>query len=195
MERPKIRKELWISIFIVGIMTLSTIGYVWIGQTSSNKIRYNNQVFTLENNKWTTKIGENKIGFDFLPTEVQEINMSREVSNKLYNAKLLQLTFDPEQKEIEYTDYVRFELESVLSQKTGKTAVKNGVLNQSETYPLLPVIDCANSTEFEPVIKFLKTNRTKIYDEENCIIVETTNYVQAIAAKDRILYSIFNILK
>jgi hypothetical protein len=58
-----------------------------------------------------------------------------------------------------------------------------------------PIITCDNATFYVPVIYFKKSNQTVISLENNCIIAEAYRGEDLVKVKDRLLYSIFGVIK
>lgn len=189
----KIKKETWMGLFIIFILVFSVLGYMWGSQQTKSQFSYGKLSFTQRQDKWVTKINKQEFGFDFLPQDVDYINMSEEITNKLANTIMLSITFEPNHtKELEYLDYIRFDLEN--TQKPN-LFINSGVVYNTSKYNNLRIIACRDSTLSVPVIKFIKSNQTKIYEENNCIIAEAKNDNELLRVKDRILYAILGVIE
>ena len=184
------RKRLFMSLFIVAIMTLSVLGYM-IGRGSEETTKYNNFRFNKANNKWVTKIDKRDVRFDYFPSSVEDINITGEIINKIKNSIQMDVTSDVDSEFKEQISLFQFELAYALS-VTGQF-IRRGFTSENEFN--ISVITCENATEYIPVLMFEKTNKTEVYREDNCIIISAKTESDFTALKDRILYGIFGIIK
>ena len=83
MAKKKFNLTKFMVYFIAFIMVSSIFGIMFSGynQTSST-LTYNGHKFTRENNYWSTKVGGNKVTFDYFPEEVDYINISSDIMDK-----------------------------------------------------------------------------------------------------------------
>ena len=182
------RNAVW-AIFIILIMTLSVIGFIF-GEYGTTKKRYNGLTFKQLNNGWTVKVNNQQIFFNYLPADVESINLSQNIAQRLSDAKMFYTTQDPDTRNADIIAEVQYYF--------GQDAplldiyVING-LTKNLTGNL--IISCENSTQFVPVIEFREGNETKIYEENGCIIAMAQSPNEIYALKDRILYQIAKIMK
>ena len=108
------KKRLFMSIFIVVIMTLSVAGFM-IGQNSQDEIKYNDFKFIGTTNRWITTINNQNIAFNFLPSQVDSINVSDEIIERLKNSVQIDTTSYLNSTHKEIIALTQFELSSVLS--------------------------------------------------------------------------------
>ena len=80
----KSKKTIYFVIVIVFLMVSSVVGFVIFSgagnddnQTTAD-FEYNGYGFTKLNSGWLTKINQADVYFDYLPTEVSEINYNKE---------------------------------------------------------------------------------------------------------------------
>ena len=59
----------------------------------------------------------------------------------------------------------------------------------------IPLITCENTTQFVPVVDFREANDTKVFLEDGCIIINGNRETDFIRAKDKIIYTLFGIIK
>lgn len=190
------QKKFWnkknaIAIVIALLMVSSIIGLMW-SQSPLPTTKYKGHVLTAKNNMWWIKVNSHEIGFNFHPSDVENITMDAAIKEKLLNTLMIYITFDPENPP-KYIDSVRFEISSALQSKG--IYVESSTIKESEDYAL-PVIDCSNATKFVPVVKFepSEKNKTILILEDNCIIAQAKDDADIIKLKDRLLYSMFGII-
>ncbi|MCK4522245.1 MAG: hypothetical protein KAU20_06730 [Nanoarchaeota archaeon] len=189
-EKREKRKRLFMSLFIVAIMVFSVAGYM-IGRGSSESTEYNGFKFTRKNNYWVTDINDIEISFDYFPTEVENINISSRIIDRIKNSREVDITSDFNNSFKEGISLAHLKLSMILSNIN--IYVRKG-FTANNTYDM-PVITCEDATDFIPVILFEKYNKTGVYEDGNCIIVRAKSEIDFIAVKDRILYSVFGIIE
>jgi hypothetical protein len=184
------RKKLAMSIFVVAIMTLSVLGYIVVQNTGQSTTTYKDFKFLNVNNQWYTKIGGKNILFDYHPAQVEYINVSKTIIDRINSSVQLYQTSDVNSSDKQAIALAQFDIVQDLSLRN-QYAV-NGFTTENEFN--LPVITCANSTQYVPVLMYQRSNETDIYDKDNCIILEARSDSDFIALKDRILYGVFGII-
>jgi len=185
------RKQILMGSILVFLMVASGFGVI-IG-SRANEMRYGKFKFYLKNNRYVTKINDNEMPFYFLPSQVDYINLSSIITNKLREAYLVMITFNPGDKaNLQFIEITRFD----LSQLLGKVAY-NGVLNTSEEYDL-PIITCTNATLNTPVLVFNVSDTTSItpsiVDINNCIYLNARG-TEFLKLRDRLLYSYYGVIQ
>jgi hypothetical protein len=198
MNKKKARKEKKKKILmaiISAIFLISSIAGVVLYRSSpnSNTITLNisnkNYKFTRKENYYSVDLKDKVINVYNLPYELEYINISNNILNKINETNVLYFTFNPNEKELTYIDFFRFDLSESLSELN--KYIINGVTSESENYNL-PVIDCKNATQFIPVIKLKNSNTTKVYEENNCFIIESRG-LGFIKIRDKIIYKLYGL--
>ena len=189
-KKKRLNKNAVMALFIVLIMTSSILGFVWTNITTDN-YTYKGHKFKLQGDSFTLTINGQKINTNYLPTEIEHIQVSEEVKTKIKGAPMFYLSFNPESENIEYIDRTRFELTNEI-QKTNIYAISGKTIN-STSYNL-PIITCENATAYVPVILLKDSNTTEFSLKDDCIIAESSSKEGFIALKDIIIYTIFNII-
>lgn len=185
------KKRLYMSLFIVVIMTLSVLGYmIGSGFEDQTKFNYNDFKFTQINNRWTTKINNKDVVFDYPPFQVENINVTTSIIEKIKNSPQIDTTSDFNSTFKEIIALAQFGLAQTLA--INNQFLRSGFTTKNEFD--LPVITCDNATTFVPVLIFQKSNETIIYEENNCIILKAKSNQDLIALKDRLLYGVFGII-
>jgi len=182
------KKQILISVILAAIMVFSAFG-VMLG-TVSNEMRYGKYKFAVQNNVYVTKINGQEMVFYYLPKQIEGINLSSVVTNKIKEAYMVMITFNPyETSNLQVMELVRYD----LSQMLGKV-VYNGVLNASSQYLDFPVLNCANATLQTPVIVLNKSDNISIIDVDNCIYLNARGEEFKIV-RDRLLYSYYGVIQ
>jgi hypothetical protein len=189
----KDRKIIWV-IIVAGLMVSSVFGVIFGGFSSPTEtVRYNKYKFERINNYWVTKIGNMKIGFQYLPNELDDIYVDKEALNRLSSSPMIYITYDPSDKYRENIAAVQFQLGKALNDNFNIFVATAFIKNS--TYKI-PIITCANSTKFVPVIEFITTNTTQIKLLNNSCIISTAKSAQDFyRIRDRILYGLFEVIK
>ncbi|MBW2990386.1 hypothetical protein KY348_01635 [Candidatus Woesearchaeota archaeon] len=184
------RKQILMASILVFLMVASGFGVIVGSRTS--EMKYGKYKFQIINNKYVTEINGNDMPFYFLPSQVDYINLSSTITNKLKEAFLIMLTFNPDDKNnIQFIEVTRFDLSTYF----GKV-VYNGVFFESDEYEL-PVLTCANATIKTPVIIFNTTeiiNTPSIVEENNCIYLNARG-TDFLRLRDRMLYSYHGVIQ
>lgn len=183
--------QIFLGAIIVFIMITSVIGFM-SGQGSEQEIKYNDYSFVRKGNLWETKIDKKPVTFYYFPSEVEIIEFNESIPDRILSTPMVYFTYDPEQEGVEIIAQMQFELEAVLKEYFG--VYSEGGMTKENAYGA-PVITCLNATNAVPVIEFRKTSQTKIYLEENCIVVEAKSQFDFIKDKDRLAYGLFGIIK
>jgi hypothetical protein len=170
-------------------MSLSVLGYM-IGKEGDVTTKYNNFKFSKSNNQWATKVDGKQFLFHYHPTQVDSINISKHIVEKINNSYQLYQTSDENSTYKEAIALAQFEILNSLSQRN--KYIVNGFTKPSKFS--LPVINCFNATITVPVIIFEKSNITEISEENNCIFLRARSESDMISIKDRLLYGILGII-
>ena len=189
-EKESNQKQI-IVYFIAFIMVSSIFGIMFSGYNSqSNSIKYKGIKFTQQNNQWSTTINNQKLLFNYLPIDVEQITLNQDIKSAIYNKPQLDITSDVNDT---------FSEEIALAQYTIALA-----LNNVNIYPRpgfttnnkfnLSIITCKDATQAVPVILFKQSNQTKVSIKDNCIIAEAKNNFDILRIKDRLLYSILGVI-
>jgi len=191
-NREKINKVI-LSVIIAVVMVSSIIGFLYGTNGNENILKYDikNKTYSFirENNMYILAIDKQKIGFYYLPFDIN-FNMSDEISDKIRTSKAVYITFNPETAYGEYIDVARFDLTNGLAGKNIYPV--NGITANNAKYNL-PIVNCENATSFIPVIFMKDSNQTSLSIENNCIKFEGKN-IDFIKFRDLVLYKLYGIL-
>lgn len=186
------RKQAIIVIFMSVIMVFSVFGIIFYGFSPESKLKYEKFTFNRKDNGWSILINEKETVFDYFPTEVSDINIGENIINKILNTLEVDATYDINSSYADYISFAHYSLQETIGSHFN-IYIRLGVT--TDNIYNFPVITCNDSTDFIPVLYFKKSNETKIYLDENCIIAEIKNGYDALRIKDRLLYSLFGIMK
>ncbi len=192
MRKKEKNRGKFFSIFIVVIMSMSILGFlIGSGGDSQQKLKYNGINFIRSGDNWIVSVSNTQLIFDYFPEEVEYIIISSELVDRIGTLQV-DLTYDINDS---FKDAIALSIYS-LQQNIG--AVSNAYLRQGLTTDNefnLPVITCDDATEFVPVMYFKQSNETKVYLENDCIIIEADSEIDFLRVKDRLLYGYFDIIK
>lgn len=193
--RREEKKKFWskqniVSLFIVLILISSVIGFIW-GRGGIQREKYGGYSFIRKGNEWVLKTDIAEIAFDYFPTEVEYINLSSEIASRMLNTFEIDSTYDVEDPYVEGIALAQHGLSQVLGYMN--IYLRKGLTAENEYG--LPVIICEDATITVPVIYFKKSNQTRIYLEDDCIIAEASEEIDFIRIKDRLLYGVLGIIK
>jgi len=191
MKKHTPKRKWGLILFLVIIMVGTSFSFVFYGFSPSvERVKYNGISFSTNGRIWTAKINGNEAAFSFLPTEVQDINSSGDFS------KLLS-----EKYEIDSTSEFNSTNKEAIALAEHQMGLTLGSYNiylregfTANTSFSLPVITCANATQYTPVIYFRHGNSTSISVQSNCVIAEASSNTGFIKVKDRLLYGILGVM-
>lgn len=190
MRKQNSRKKLYISLFIIAVMVLSTFGVYLSASGNSSDGGYNGFTFRQKNNQWITKVNDKDYAFFFHPLDLT-MDVPQEIITAIRQSPSLTLTFDPNMSQLQYADVARFELSQFLAFDLGKN-VENAVLNKTSVYNL-PIAACSG-TEDKLFITFIEANESKAFIENNCITIATDNPTEYLGYAEKIIYSLLGIV-
>jgi len=191
------RKKFWTNIFLAAMFVFVVVGMSLGGVIGGfggggPDLKYGDYKFYIkegDNNHYWTKIEGSEMPFYFLPSQVEDINMSSIIKNRLKESYLVMITFNPKDTtNLQAMEITRFD----LSQFLGKV-VYNGVLESSLEYDI-PVITCENATAQTPVIVLNMSDNTSIQEVDNCIYLYGRGR-EFLRLRDRLLYSYHGVIK
>ena len=192
-EKPSfLSKKNMMSLFIIGIMVLSVLGFVMIRNDSgSYKFIYNDVLFKQTQQGYFAKIDDKTATFRYHPTQVEHINLSSSIITSLKSTRMAYITYDPDAKNPQNLALFSYELSQELPEYFGLYLVP-GLSGENE-YDVM-IVTCLNATQFVPVIYLKYANETKVSMLNNCIYLEGKTDFDFAYLKDRVLYAMFDII-
>ena len=191
---------------IVGLRFLFGTGFITInnlhnlnieGEESEINYIYNGFSFIRIDPLWYTKVSAKgniyNIPFRFGPREVEHIP----IDMQKFSAKIVFLTMDPE-----LTSRVAIapiEIGRILGNKYDllnipvKSALTKIPEGKLQDYNDTIIKTCEDATEVEAVFLFISGNKTMVYEENNCVIIQGVSDDDIIKAADRLAYGIIGV--
>ncbi len=194
----KKKKESWfckkniVGLFFIVIMVFSVLG-LWQGG-STPTVSYNDYKFKMDGNYYTTKIDNHEVSFHYMPESVEDIELDQEVVDLLNNAGIIYVLFNPNDKLIETIEVVRMEMAIGDFPTLLNKQVLMVLSEESDLYPNLDVLSCANATTTSPMINFRYSNVSQIFMEGSCVVIEASSHLDLYAYKDRLLYGLYGVI-
>jgi len=173
-EKAKKRKQFIIGGILMVIIVISTLGYSLTSNTNqSNSKKEKGITFSREEGLWKTKIGGSVFGFQYLPSEVEEIPVEISFNKELYTNKPLYFV-NPNEA-----------INEVLT-NIGQLVLRyqEACVEESSCKSNQPLKDCSNN-----IIIFKPEEETKVYQDENCIYIGG----EPIKSTDAFLYKLLDI--
>lgn len=190
-----INKKMFLSLFIVAIMVLSTFGFIFSYQTSSGeKQEYNGHKLTVTEQGVKAKVNDKNIYFTYFPTQLEEINMSASLIDALNNLKMITVVYDPNAEWAGAMADVQYQAEQSIPEHTD-VYIARGVTNVTGTDYTIPELTCRNATAGAPILELKEGNQTEIEMKGNCIIATAKSEIDFYRIYERIFYVLIGIMK
>jgi hypothetical protein len=193
MKKKEKRKTLAIvmTIFIALSMIISIFAIV-LDNYQSDELSYNGHTFKITDSGYRVKLNGAFMDFQYYPSDLERINISKDIVDTLKNSQAVALLFDPNSStdDLIYIDFARFE----MSQQLGKP-MYFAVTQPSEAYPLT-VAGCENATLEVPIIFMnMSSDSTFTVSGQNagCIIMNA-RLREIIALKERLIYALNGVM-
>ncbi len=189
MKRTNHLKRNAIAIFIVFIMVSSGIGYMF-GESAARKEKYKEYTFVLRENQWVTEIEGKEIGFNYLPQDVENIDVNEEIVSGLQNKLEIDVTSGINDSFSEGIALAEYFMDRNLASLN--VYLRKG-FTANNTYGA-PIITCNDATDAVPVVFFKKGEQTAIYLNNGCIISEIRSERDALIVADRLMYGMVGVI-
>ena len=178
-----------ITFFIVFVFVSSIIGFIYSGDTDTFK--YNGIKFQRTQTGWFTIINNQRLTFDYFPSEVEQIELSIEIKDLILNRPEIDSTSNVDDLFLEEISLAQYTMALTLG--SSNIYIRSG-FTTNNTFNM-PIITCNEATIAVPVIYFKQSNQTKVTLEDSCIIAEARNNLDILRIKDRLLFSILGIIE
>ena len=191
-EEKSLRIKRLLVIFIGVTMILSTFGVIFYGFTGTEqKTSYGKYKFYRTQNMWTTTLDKQKIYFNYVPTQTEDINVSQDIKDILKNKIEIDTTYDIYDKLNQTIGLAQYQIGTTLTQ--ANMYVRKGVTSNN-TFNF-PIITCKDATDNIPVIFFKQGNTTSLRTEKSCVIAEAPSDIELLRVADRISFTILGIME
>lgn len=184
--------KLVMSLFIVGLMVLSVVGFVMIDADDSGKRVFGDVTFYKTLDGWRLHRDGSNFYFNFMPEEVLSIPVDDVAVGVFVKSPILGIAYDPEDMVLKSVGVIQQYMEQVLAQNQ-RTYVVRGVSNTSR-YPSLPLLSCSNASEKFPVLMFLSGNETRITSKGWCLNAEVRSSSDVFRLADRVLFTALGVV-
>ena len=179
--------------FIIAFVMVGSILGIVSSDRQQSQFKYKDIKFKQDqlNNVWYTTINNQKVIFNYLPQDVEQIELTPDITTLLLNKPEIDTTSkinDTFYEEIALAQYNMALTLNPLNLYLRQGFTANNTFN-------LPILTCKEATMAVPIIYFQQSNQTKITLENNCIIAEARNNIDILRLKDRLLYSILGIIR
>lgn len=174
-------------IFTALIMVSGTIGFLYSGpENPTNIAEY--EAFELEQVGYQWQIKNTDIMLNYLPDQVQDIEIDMASHQIIASATQMYMSFDPNSIYLESIDTFRFDLGTHLFY-TGKTIIP-AIMENSTDYQF-ETINCFSENLTIPVLEIKKGNETRIIAKSpTCINIEFRNAQELTALHDKLIYQL-----
>ena len=159
---------------------------------NESMFKYNHNSFVRSGNEWILKIKKADLVFNFFPADIENINISSGIINKLNETLEIDSTSSTNDSYKEAIALAQYGLGEVLG-KISNTYIRVGTIDKNDFN--LPIIDCKNATSSVPVLYFKKSNVTEVSLNDSCIIAEAKSEIDVLKIKDRLLYGILGVMQ
>ena len=184
MRKEKNRSAIYIAVFIAGVMILSVLGFIINEQEGGNS--YGKYSFLAKNGQWAVKINGADLSFNYLPQEVDSINVSKDIIQLIESTKMVYITYDQNETDVQQLATAQYSLDSAFQQ------INLFAINAfTEAGKNITQADCKNATAYVPVILMQMGNENSISLNNNCIILKGSPLMTA----DRIKYAVYGVIK
>ena len=154
-----------LTLFIAFIMITSVIGFIWSsgsGEETYEVIEYNGYEFKNINGRYLVEVNSNEYVFDNSPYDLEDLDADFSLESDKYY-----LLFNPSERD-NNIDYFMQKLYLTLSYQG--INVQLACDREEGCDPSLPIKSCDDYSFY-----LKKSENTKIYKENNCVVLEGDN--------------------
>lgn len=176
------RKQIIVSVILIGILFVSTIGFAFQGSDTNSEeqdsIKSNGIKFTEQSGYWITEIDQAVFIFKYNPEQIQNLNPSVNSLNNYYN-KVLYLNSENSEAELE------------LFANMGQfvTRIQRACLKDDEcSYEEAPTKTCEDN-----IIIIKQAEEISIIQEQNCVYIQGPEQ-ELTKITDEFLFNILEII-
>lgn len=189
MAKDNRKLKVFMGVFIILLMVVSTLGvifYGYAGNTASTD--YNGFGFTPKNQQWESKIEGKKYLFSYHPSQLDALNMSADMINAVKNSKAVAISYNPKSASKNELATAQYELSTLLPKPIINSFTEN-IGTQVPTYT------CSNATSDIVVVIFEESNVNDISMDSNCIKFKAIQPFDFLAYGDRLAYGVLGVIK
>jgi hypothetical protein len=197
MQRKK--NESWfstknvVSLFFIMLMATSILA-IWQGSTDPNALDpYNGHKISIEGDSYVIKTDLGEVNGYTYPSYLETITLEPWQLATLQGADSIVILFDPQDEYIAYIDVLRSHLGSYDLYQLG-TLVSFAITQEDEAYPY-DLLDCTTAPIGTLYFRTVEFSQTQIYNEDNCLVLEGATGQDLVYAKDRLVYTLYEIME
>ncbi len=187
-------KKIISTVFLLFFLATLIIGFTFPGIVplgGQNEFRYGKFKFSRNSlGQYSTYVNDKEALFNFLPPDVADVLVEPEVFQMISGKYEIDITADSNSTFIQQIYSAQFELGNMLNFHRG-TYIRAGLTGNNTDN--VPVISCNQSSALIPVIYFVESNATRVYNGGQCIIAEGASANDIVRIKDRLLYGILGV--
>ncbi|MDN5327436.1 MAG: hypothetical protein PWP03_74 [Candidatus Woesearchaeota archaeon] len=191
--RKKRLQIIW-GVFISIMFILSSLS-IWVSNSSNNNslnsFKYNGYTFQYSQNKITTQINGATLQFFTTPFDAENMNIPNEALNKMFNAKKVTISIDPNSNYKDALGLAAFYLQTDFL-SVGKNAEFGAISQNSFNYS---IVTCKDAISDNFVIELVDGNDTKIDEESYCLKLISSQPYGHIILRDALAYRIYGIIR
>ncbi len=198
-QEKKQSRYFWLAIIIIVlfIISLLSVRFFVPEKKEFQSYSYNGFVFQNISGMWFTEIqkaGTNKVyrvPLHYGPPELENVSISKDINNFFTNKTKIYITFNPLGKNFSYIALAASEISINLAQTFNITPIAACTINETKACVSRPLVTCENAGS--PAISLKHANDTKVYLENNCVVVQGPGR-ELMRATDRLLLKWFSIM-
>ncbi len=190
MQQKPNRKKLFISIFIIAVMVLSTFAIILSSfAPEQDQLEFNGFKFKVKNRQFITEVNDKEYIFYLHPTQILSTIPSEAITAIQQNPSII-ISFEPNATQPQFLDTSRLQLERFLTLDLQKS-VENAIIKPSTVYQL-PVKTCTKDANF--YIVFTESNETLASFEDNCLALSASRPVDFLIYSEELIYKLLGII-
>ncbi|MFA6888809.1 MAG: hypothetical protein WC254_04920 [Candidatus Woesearchaeota archaeon] len=191
-EKKIFSKKNIMGMIIVFLMVFSVLG-MWQG-SDDGMPDYNEFKVTQKDNKYEIKTDKGIVQGYTYPGYLEGIPLDTTllVYTSLLYSPTVTILFDPADPALAYVEVLRMELVQQDFMLLGKS-VAFAITQANDAYQY-PVVNCSSTS---PIVYIHTTNTTtfaQIYQDENCLVLESLNWRDLVSLKDRLVYTLYDVM-
>lgn len=180
IDRKIKRNHIIIGTLMIGILTLSSLGFALISSDRDKKDSLEKNEFGVnffnDNGIWVANLNNEFFGFRYLPSKISDVRVNLSVDLKSYSGKPL------------YFVGTSGEGKSEILKNIGRYILRyqDACIDSENCNGNFPVKDCTNNLI---IFKDIKENKTSVYQNESCIYISGDR----IKGADAFLYNVLEV--
>jgi len=179
IERARRRNNLIMGVVMIGLMIFASLGYSLMSADSENvsKVSELGFDFVRSDGLWKVAIGDEVFGFQYLPSEVSDVDVNLSIELGEYSDEILYFVSSGEGKSEILNNIERY----ILRDQGSCFYFGN---NKSICEGDFPMKDCSSN-----LIIFEGGNETRVYGNDNCVYI----IGDSLKGSDAFLYEVLDI--